>query len=330
MNVKIQKQPFQSNLTGAALLAFAVLESKLVSGIGRAIGTSTWELACNTVATLTSGMDTPTATAAIEKYKTDAIRALQSREVNAAVEAAGLGDVSSIQYGDDGKQKSLGKDVRHLSRLYGVKFRLGPQLDRATATIKQYCDNIALAVGFAGKIEARVAQLKAITERSADEQRELDALTALDVSYKGKTVQQVVRQNRDAAEAFNPAKLAARREQETARNVGQSIRDIYAKADDSLRHVVHTLNVIMDGWQYATAEQREMAVLAIEEAAQPFADAKAEHDKAEAAANAEGQSTEGGASELPNVPETSDESVHATATNDTDTQGSAEPARAAA
>lgn len=280
MNVKLQKTAFVPNLTGAALFAFGVLQSKLTNAISTAIGRSTWDCAKEQIAAVTDGLDTENALAAVEKFYKDTISALHGKAVAEAIEAAGYGGVQGVAWDENGKQ-SLGKDAKHITALFGAKFKLKAQLDRSTTTIKQYCDNIANAI-------------------------------RLNVDYSEMTVGELTRANRDAAEKAKPELAAKREEQQTARNVGATARDMYLSGDEALRDTIFNFNAIMDAWMLATPERRAEVRDIIGEIGLEFQTLKDEHDAAEAAKAEEASKSENGADVLPNVNgEAGDESIHA-------------------
>lgn len=272
--IKLQKSGFTPNLSGAALLAFGVLGSNLTRAIANNLGKSTWELAQETIGASIQGLDMERSVAAIDKFQGDAVAALGSAAVKAAIESAGYGDVAQITTDAEGKQTSLGKDAKHITRIFGLKFRLRPQIERSAQTIKHYCGSIRLAV-------------------------------ELDTEWKGKTVGQVIRANRDAIEAKDPAKVAERQLQEAAAQNGKMYASAYLAGDEQFRDLIHAFNAITDGWRLGTDELRAEALAKVGEIGLEFQLLKEEADRVEAAANAE---------TLPDASaDSSDESIHADA-----------------
>jgi len=172
----------KNGLSGAALVAFGLLQNKLTTAISRNVTSNAWKDSV-TLAIHAIGEKTGTeAEDAVNRAFADVKRELQSASILRALDDAGMGGLSQIVQVDDGKQAVPVKVEKRLAHLYGSKFRLDRQVKAALDTAENYRSRIANAIRAGVELEA------SMTQRQLDEARIKAEIEALPEDVKAERI----------------------------------------------------------------------------------------------------------------------------------------------
>lgn len=237
---KLHKTEFKPNLTGASLTAFLAVGAKLNSALAVEQGRKLWATFRDNAHHACNGLGIPEAVAALGTFYGECVKAVESNAVAKAIDEAFGTELASTIRSEDGKEGFTKAAEARNQQLWGAKFKLGPKLKAAAATLKQYHDNIKAAV-------------------------------ELGVDFHALTTTEIQKANQKARDAADPERLKTAALDDEIRNTGNELAAQYKNAggptDTAAKALLSAVAGILANWTHvdmeALAELRsELALIA--------------------------------------------------------------------